>query len=57
MDSVGFIVLEQGPACAASKALDAERAGQEWPEGKPLPLPRVHVQQWPELQGRPEGEG
>lgn len=57
MDSVGFVVLEERSACAAPKAHDAQRAGQEWPEGKPLPLPRVHAQQRPQLQGRPEGEG
>lgn len=56
MDCVGFIVLEEGPARAASKALDAQRAGQERPERKPVPLPRVHAQQRPQLQGRPEGE-
>lgn len=57
MDSVGFVVLEERPARAASKALHAQRAGQERPEGKPVPLPRVHAQQRPQLQGRPAGEG
>lgn len=57
MDSVGSIVLEERLARTASEALDAQRAGQERPEGKPVPLPRVHAQQRPQLQGRPAGEG
>lgn len=57
MDSVGRLMLEEGPAGHASEALHTQGAGQERPEGSPPPIQGVHPQQWSQLQGRPEGEG
>ncbi len=57
MDGGRRVELEQGSAGRTPETHRAEGARQERPERSAPQIQRVHAQQWPQLQGRPQREG
>lgn len=57
MDSGGFVELEEGSEGRTPETHRAEGARQERPERSAAQIQRVHAQQRPQLQGRPQREG
>ncbi len=57
MDGGGRVELAHGSAGRTPEIHRAEGAGQERPERSAPQIQRVHAQQRPQLQGRPQREG
>lgn len=57
MDGGGRVELAQGSAGRTPETHRAEGPGQERPERSAPQIQRVHAQQRPQLQGRPQREG